>query len=319
LRGSGDFSIADSGRLATALKFLFPLAVAYVVLGIWSLKNPGALLSRFQNVGLFANHPSLPDAAMRFVSNYASFFSPNFLLLHGDGNLRQTTGFGGVLVDATLPLVLIGAVRLIVRWREPYPRFILLGAIIAPVPAALTLVAPHALRGAGLFPFLMLMMVEGIAWVWSLLERRALIAAVLAIAVVGTATPYFVDFFTAYPARAQLAFETGEGSALAVAYADAAAGGHRLYLSAALNQPALQLMYAVDAPPPQSEFVRDARITVVTTEAQLDTAQPGDLLVLGPGDRPLPGAQLMFVVRNGAIVEAPTTLSTADLLLVYRA
>jgi 4-amino-4-deoxy-L-arabinose transferase-like glycosyltransferase len=301
------------------LRLLFPLAVAYVILGAWSFENPGALLARFQSVGLFADHPSVATAAMRFAGNYASFFSPNFLLLHGDGNLRQTTGFGGVLVDATLPLVLIGAVRLILRWREPYPRFILLGAIVAPVPAALTLVAPHALRGAGLFPFLMLMMVEGIAWVWSLLERRALIAAVLAVAVVGTATPYFVDFFTAYPARAQLAFEAGEGSALAVAYSDAAAGSHRLFLSATLNQPALQLMYAVDAPPPQSQFVRDARIAVVTTEAQLATAQPGDVLVLGPGDSPLPGAQLIFVVRNGSIVEAPTTLSTADLLRVYRA
>ena len=36
------------------------------------------------------------------------------------------------------------------------------------------------------------------------------------------------------------------------------AGGHRLLLSATLNQPALQLMYAIAAPPPQSEFVRVA-------------------------------------------------------------
>jgi 4-amino-4-deoxy-L-arabinose transferase-like glycosyltransferase len=300
------------------LRFLFPIAVAYIVLGIWSFENPGALLARFQSVGLFANHPSILTAATRFVSNYASYFSPNFLLLHGDGNLRQTTSFGGVLLDATVPLMIVGAVRLIIRWRSSYARFILLGAIVAPVPAALTLEAPHALRGAGLFPFLILMMVEGILWVWSPLRQRRLIAAVLTVAVVASAAPYFVDFFTAYPARAQLAFEADEGPALVAAYDDAGAGRHRLFLSASINQPAMQLMYAVLAPPPQNSFVRQARITVVTTEAQLDSAQAGDVLVLGPADRPPPGARLLFVVRDGRIVHAPTALSGADLLRVYQ-
>jgi 4-amino-4-deoxy-L-arabinose transferase-like glycosyltransferase len=310
-------SFARVGR-DRILSFLFPVAVAYVVLGIWSFENPGALLARLQNVGLFADHPSVLAAATRFVSNYASYFSPNFLLFHGDGNPRQTTGFGGVLLDATLPLMIAGAIRLVFRWREPYARFILLGAVVAPVPGALTLAAPHALRGAGLIPFLVLMMVEGIAWVWSLLHQRKMVAAVLAVAVVATATPYFIDFFTAYPARAQLAFESGEGTALLAAYSDAEAGRHRLFLSASLNQPTMQLMYAIEAPPPQSDFVRRARITVVTTRAQFESAQPGDMLVLGPKDTPPLGARLVFVVRNGHLVQAPSTLSEADLLRVYQ-
>ena len=311
-------SFARVGR-DRILRFLFPIAVAYVVLAIWSFENPGALLARFQSVGLLSDHPSVLTAATRFLGNYGSYFSPGFLVGHGDGNLRQTTGYGGVLLDATIPFMVIGAIRLVSRWREPYARFVLLGAAVAPIPAALTLVAPHALRGAGLIPFLLMLMVEGIAWVWALLQTRRLIAAALVTLTVASATPYFVDFFTAYPTRAENAFEAGEGAALALAYSDAQPGGHRLLLSATLNQPALQLMYAVAAPPPQSEFVRRARIVVVTTLAELDTAKPGDVMVIGPHDMPPPGARLLFVVDAGRVIPAPASVSSADLLCVYQA
>jgi 4-amino-4-deoxy-L-arabinose transferase-like glycosyltransferase len=310
-------SFARSGR-DKILRFLFPIAVAYVVLAIWSFENPGALLARLQSVGLLADHPSLLTAATRFLGNYGSYFSPSFLVARGDGNLRQTTGFGGVLLDATIPLMAIGAIRLVSRWREPYARFVLLGALVAPVPAALTLVAPHALRGAGLIPFLLLLMVEGISWVWALLQTRRLIALGLVAITLASAAPYFVDFFMTYPTRAENAFETGEGAALVLAYSDAQSGNHRLLLSATLNQPALQLMYAVGAPPPQSEFVRRARIVVVTTVAEADAANAGDVIVISPHDAPPPGARLLFVVDGGRIVDAPTTVSSADLLCVYQ-
>ena len=310
-------SFARIGR-DKLLRFLFPIAAAYVVLGIWSFENPGALLGRFQSVGLFADHPSIVSAAVTFAGNYLSYFSPNFLVLHGDGNLRQTTGFGGVLADATIPLMIIGAVWLAARRRTAYARFVMLGALVAPVPAALTLFAPHALRGAGLFPFLILIMVEGTSWVWTQLRTHLVVAIALVAIVLASATPYFVDFFGGYPARAEVGFEAGEGPALAMAYTDAAAGGHRLILSAALNQPIVQLMYAVGAAPPQSDFLRRARITEVATLAQLDTAEPGDVLVIGPGDTPPPRAHLLFVVNGGRIVRAPTTVSSLDLLRVYQ-
>ncbi len=315
--GVAVLSFARLGR-EKMLRFLFPIAVAYMILAIWSFENPGALLARFQDVGLFADHPSLLAAVVRFLGNYGSYFNPNFLVLHGDGNLRQTTGFGGVLLDATLPLMIVGAVRLVSRWQQPYARFVVLGTLVAPIPAALTLVAPHALRGAGLIPFLIVMMLEGISWVWTLLRSRRLIAFVLSGVVIASAAPYFVDFFTAYPARAAIAFEAGEGSAEAMAYARAESGGHRLFLSATLNQPAVQLMYAIEAQPPQSDFVRRARIVVVTKLAQLDAAQPGDVLVIGPHDPPPSGARLLFVLVGGRIISAPATVTSDDLLCVYQ-
>ena len=300
-------------------RFVFPLAAAYIVLGAWWLTHPGALSARFQAVGLFSDHPSATTAIGRFAGNYVSYFSPDFLLIKGDGNLRQTTGFGGVLLGVTLPLVILGAIRVVSRWRQPYSRFIALGTLIAPVPAALALAAPHALRGAGLIPFFVVLLAEGTAWLWSLLRSQRLIAAALAVAAIGSATPYLVDFFTAYPTRAALAFQAGEGQALHRAYSEAEVGSHALFLSASLNQPALQLMYAVLAVPPQDDFIRRGRITVVVERRQLAAAAPGDVLVLGPADVPPTGTRLLFVVRGGRMLSAPVGISAADLLRVYMA
>ena len=309
-------SFLHAGR-RLLLRFLFPIAAAYVILAAYILSNPSGLFQRFQGSGLFADHPSALTAVGRFFGNYVSYFSPGFLVISGDGSYRQTTGFGGVLLDASVPLMLIGLVRLATRWRQPYPRFILLAAILAPVPAALTLAAPHALRGAGLFPFLVVMMIEGMAWVAALLRGRTAVIAALAAAAVLSATPFFVDFFTAYPERAALAFEAGEADALRLAYTEAGEGRDALFLSVSLNQPALQLMYAVSAPPPQDDFLRQARVTVLGSRAQLASAVHGDVLVLGPGDVPPSGATLSFVVHGGVIERAPVTPSANDLLRVY--
>lgn len=305
-----------SGR-RNMLRFLFPLSVAYEVLLAATLANPAVLLARFQAAGLLSDHPSLLTAAGRFARNYIAYFDPSFLVVSGDGNYRQTTGFGGVILAATLPLMLAGLVRLLMRWRQPWSRFVLLGAVLSPIPAALTLQAPHALRGAGLFPFLVVLMIEGIAWAHSLLGSRRVLAAALTGAVALTATPYFVDFFTSYPARAAVAFEAGEGHALATAYARARDSGHSLYLSTSIGQPAMQLMFAVDAPPPQDAFLERAGIHVVSTRAQLDRARSGDVLALGSTDRPPDASRLLFVLHHGAIVWAPTATGAGDQLSVW--
>lgn len=314
-------------------RLLLPLVVAAAVMAAWSAENPGALLARYGAIGLFSDHPSVVAAAVRFATNYLSYLSPQFLLFRGDGNLRESTGFGGVLLAVAVPLILIGIWRLWRRRSEPFARFALLGALFAPIPAALAFSDPFTLRGAGLIPFAIVFLAEGVAWVLSagsratsriaagwrrLVLRPPAIAAALVAATLACAVPYFVDFFTAYQARASAAFETGEGPALLLAWEMARDGGHELYLSAALNQPLIQLQVAADAPPPQQTFVQSGRIEVVTQEAQLASAHAGDIGVLGPDDQVPPGGTLLFVVRGGEVVHAPATASHQDLLRVYR-
>ena len=304
------------GRRAM-VRFLFPIAIAYVALLAVSLANPPVLFARAQAVSLFSDHPTLLTAISRFAGNYLSYFNPSFLVVSGDGNLRQTTGCGGVIVATTLPLMVAGLVRLVMRRRDAYSRFILIGLLLSPIPAALTLVAPHALRGAGMFAFLVVLMIEGLAWVQALLGPRRTLAVVLAVLVTLSATPYFVDFFTSYPTRAAAAFDAGEAHALQVAHQRATAGGHWLYLSTSLDQPAILLMWIESAPPPQDAFLTHARVRVISTRAQLDTAAAGDVLALGPRDVPPPGSRLLFVLRGGAVVWGSTGAQSGDQLHVY--
>ena len=304
------------GRRAM-LRFLFPIAIAYVVLLAATLANPQVLFARAQVVSLFSDHPALLTAVGRFAGNYLSYFSPSFLVINGDGSLRQTTGIGGVIVAATLPLMIAGLVRLVIRRREPYSRFVVLGLLLSPVPAALTLVAPHALRGAGIFAFLVVLMIEGLAWTRELLASRRVLAMALVALVALSASPYFVDFFSAYPVRAAAAFDAGEAQAMQVAHQRAQRGDHWLFLSTSLDQPAIELMWIESAPPPQDSFLTRARVKVISTRAQLDTAQRGDVLALGPRDVPPAGARLLFVLRGGAIVWGSTGAASSDQLHVY--
>ncbi|MBV8529614.1 MAG: hypothetical protein JOZ75_14980, partial [Candidatus Dormibacteraeota bacterium] len=132
-----------------------------------------------------------------------------------------------------------------------------------------------------------------------------------------SATPYFVDFFTAYPLRAAAAFDAGEAGALQVAHERARAGGHWLYLSTSLDQPAIELMWIESAPPPQDSFLTGARVKVVSTRPQLDAAHRGDVLALGPRDVPPAGARLLFVLRDGAVVWGASGAASSDQLHVY--
>jgi len=299
------------------LRLLFPLSVGYELLLAATIATPAVLVARFQAAGLLTDHPSLVTAAIRFAGNYVAYFNPMFLVVNGDGDARQTTGVGGVLLAATLPLMVVGAVRVVRRWREPFARFVILGIVLSPVPAALTAQAPHALRGAGLFPFLVVLMIEGLAWIAAQLRTQRAIAVALTCALVASATPYFADFFTDYGARAAVAFEAGQDQAIAAAYRDAQSTGRSLYLSTSLGQPAMHLLFAVAAPPPQAAFLATARVHVVSTRAELDMASSGDVLVLGATDRPPPGSRLLFVLRQGVIVRAPVAARVDDQLHVY--
>lgn len=304
------------GRRAM-LRFLFPIGIAYVVLLAATLANPQVLIARASVVSVFSDHPTLLTAIGRFCGNYLAYFNPSFLAVSGDGSLRQTTGFGGVLVAATLPLMIAGLVRLGMRWREPYSRFIVLGLLLSPMPAAFALVAPHALRGAGMFAFLVVLMIEGLAWARELIGSRRVLVASLVALVALSATPYFADFFTGYPVRAAVAFDAGVAQALQVAHQRAVSGGHWLYLSTSLDQPAIQLMWIESAPPPQAAFLMQARVRVISTRPQLETAQRGDVLALGPRDVPPAGSRLLFVLRDGAIVWGSSGAARSDQLHVY--
>jgi hypothetical protein len=264
---------------------------ADALLYAWATLHAGALTARFDVVGILSDHPSALTVVRRFAGNYIQYWSPSFLATHGDSNLRHNTGFGGELLLVTLPAVLLGIAVCVRRWREPLPRFTLLGLLLAPVPAALTMDGtPHSLRAAVMLPFLLLASVYGWERLVALLRTRRVATALLGVVAVVEVGAFFVDAVHYWPQRSATWFEAGLGPAIVVAHA-LASGAHTVVVSNRFEAPAVVVEFWL-RPDPRSIPAEQPEVMGVRV-ADLGTAKPGDIMVVSPYDAPPQGATLL--------------------------
>ena len=287
---------------------LVPIAAGYLVLGVWALVHPGALTAEFSVINIGADGASLPTLAARFITNYAQYFSPDFLFIHGDPNLRHNTGYSGMLLAVSAPLLLLGLWACWRRRSDALPRFLLLCLILAPIAASLTNTGGtgHALRGAVMLPFLMLLAAYGVQAVFQLATNHVrLVAGLLLAALMVQGALYTVDMYTAYPVRAAVAFDTGALPAMRAA--KAAAGEHMVYVSDTLNeQPYIDAFMALLPPPPEMPTADAAgrglhllRFAVVDPVIAQQSAKTGDVIVVAASD-PLQTSALQLIDEERA-------------------
>lgn len=277
-----------------------PVAAAYVVLLIYAVRNPGNLTARYGIVGIGFDNPPIVTLVWRFVTNYLTYWGYPFLFTRGDFNIRHNTQFGGMLLVTSLPAIALGAAICVQRFRrDAFCRVLVLGALAAPVPAALTAEGtPHSLRAVLMLPFLLGFSAYGWQKLAKVLTARRAVAAALALAVCVESGGYFYDMFIQYPGRALVPFDTGE--APAIARAAQLAGGHQVFLSNSLDAPYIQALFAMKPDP--NAYVRQGleviHMQLDDGSAIGDDAQPGDIMVLSPDD-PLPsGATVLFTERR---------------------
>jgi 4-amino-4-deoxy-L-arabinose transferase-like glycosyltransferase len=157
-----------------------------------------------------------------FAWNYAVHLSPRFLFLEGDPNQRHHPTSLGACPLFYAPLLLVGLVALARRRREPASRLLLWWLFTWPIPASLTIDAPHAIRAICALPALELTAALGLVTLATPRaaagRRRALgraAAAALAAAAVAE-TAAFVRFYHGrYRVGSALAWQAGVGPALA--------------------------------------------------------------------------------------------------------
>lgn len=138
-----------------------------------------------------------------FAANIMALFSPHYLLISGDGNLRHSTQAVGqwswLECFALLCLVFLIAMKKLNRRNGGLVGLLAWGYFAGILPAALTWESnPHALRSIGSYPFLA--MVAGFAlaeagdvWRWS-----KILGLAIALAFAGY---YGYDFVAGYPQR----------------------------------------------------------------------------------------------------------------------
>lgn len=136
---------------------LFVSPVAYLL-----LTQTSAAQARFNAITILQPGESVAEVVRRFASNYALHFSPGFLVLHGDSELRHGPGVG-VLGAFEFIALICGVIVLLRRHRKA--DFVWLTWILFfPVAASLTRIGiPHALRTIVAIPALQIVAGIGVA------------------------------------------------------------------------------------------------------------------------------------------------------------
>jgi hypothetical protein len=208
---------------------------SYLPMVHWGLQHPGLLTDRFNSLSILCRPVSSCNANPGIVGNtddgrffplvvaerllrvYLSAWRPSFLFYTGDPYGRHVTGHGGMLYLTLAPLLIVGAVAVGRRWREPFWRLVGLGAVVGGIPAALTLNFGHALRTIAVVPFLIIIMALGVVELIRLISGQRWIAIALSVAFLAEMGGFMTDYFTAYPARQAFWFDPGLETAIATA------------------------------------------------------------------------------------------------------
>lgn len=188
-------------RLARLL-FSIGAAVSLVPFLIYALLHFDNLSARF-NIVTYVHDPAMPmlEKLRTFFSNYVEYFGPSFLLMSGDENLRHHTGFGGEFLATTVILFVFSIVTVKKHMTNKFYRYLLVGLILSPFAAALTIDSQHSLRA---FP----MAVFGIVISAYALHDLSLSTARTIVATTALcALFYILDYFVIYPSISAEAFE----------------------------------------------------------------------------------------------------------------
>ncbi|MHB8573602.1 MAG: hypothetical protein ACYDAY_11730 [Candidatus Dormibacteria bacterium] len=209
-------------QVRTLAAFAGALGVSFLPLLVWSLRFPGSLTARFGEVsitGFQGGGDNSPLSVLsRFWQVYTSSFSFDFLFYTGDPWGRHNSGHGGVLFVTLMPLMLMGIVGVVRRWREPFWRMIALGLALAPVPAALTVQFGHSLRLMEMLPFLAAVILLGAHDLLVLLPGRRWLPVALIAAIGVEAVSFMSDYFSNYPQRQVFWFQPGMQEAMDFAF-----------------------------------------------------------------------------------------------------
>lgn len=117
------------------------------------------------------------------LNNYFSHFTIQYLFLFGDANERHATRNMGMMYLWEMPFLLIGLYTILLYSVRKVKLTIFAWILIAPIPAAISIFAPHALRTFNVLPIPQLIVSVGIIFVWY--HLRTLLKPVFAVVMIG--------------------------------------------------------------------------------------------------------------------------------------
>jgi 4-amino-4-deoxy-L-arabinose transferase-like glycosyltransferase len=193
------------GAWGTFVAFLLPL-------GVYALRHPGALTSRYEATTIAREGLSGPRLVLQAVANWFHDIDPWHWSFAGDPAPYISNGGYGAVFGAVVALALAGIVAVLVRHRHDlWWRYVLLATVLVPVPAALTVDRHNALRLASLPVFVLVLAIPALTVLMAVVRRgwaARLVAAALALTVALQFSQFLDAYRTRGPARVVL-FDAG--------------------------------------------------------------------------------------------------------------
>lgn len=182
----------------TRWKFKLLLPALIVIVGALPIiTNLSQSTIRAQSVGIFEKDEPLK----LFISGYLSHFSPNFLFITPDTIGRHSVPGMGHLYVFELPLILLGILFLI-RNKTPHKNLIISWLALAPIPAALAMPTPHALRSITFLPIFSIIAALGLVTILKArlnFKFKATLLACLTMIAAYNIVTYFHLYYKHYP------------------------------------------------------------------------------------------------------------------------
>jgi 4-amino-4-deoxy-L-arabinose transferase-like glycosyltransferase len=160
------FFATNKSRVIDVFKTWVAYGLTLIPLLIFNLNHPGLITARFRLLSYVYTESSLGATTYKFLTRYFTDVGMWGLLTTGDGNARHhVPGASGSMLMAPFILAVIGILIIAARrWRDPWWRFVIFGAMASVVPGALTNDPFHTGRMIAYPVFLLVLTIPTLEW-----------------------------------------------------------------------------------------------------------------------------------------------------------
>lgn len=180
---------------------------------------------------------------------YISHFTPEYLFISGDKNGRHSSQTIGQFYWLDLPFLILGLLGLLWQ-RSKISGFILLWALLAPLPASLVQEAPHAARSIYMLGSWQIVISYGLYLLITLLKFKTVQIATLVAIIFGYGIlfyPFWDDYLHDYGKRQAIEWQYGMKEV--VEYVSSNPQYSQVFMTAERHQPYIFFLYYMKTSP----------------------------------------------------------------------
>ncbi len=207
------------------IKYRLLSIIAYLVIlipaVIWNEYYPQTFYSRFNTVSIMSRYHKLNQLFQVYIIGYIQHFSPKFLFITGDTNLRHSVQFHYPLLWTTGILMILGLIVLWQKRKKIFYKMLIISILTFPIISAITTDAPHVHRIIQIVPIFAFIMVLGFDYlynkIFSLIKYQYLQKLFIGI----FAMLFFLEFgvfykyyLTIYPDKSRIWFQVDDINAI---------------------------------------------------------------------------------------------------------